>query len=108
MSVLSYLESCWKTLTRKAQIERELDDEVSSYLQMLEDEKAAQGLTSAEARRAARLDAGGADQIKEAVRDARVGALWEPIWRDIQHAARQLRRTPAFTWTAVVSLALGI
>ena len=58
---------------------------------------------------AARLDAGGVGtQIKEAVRDVRAGALWETIWHDIRHAVRQLRHSPAFTWTAVLSLALGV
>jgi putative ABC transport system permease protein len=108
MSLFLKLKSRWKALTARSRAEKELDAEVRFYLDMLADEKVAQGLTEAEARRCARLDAGGVDQIKEAVRDVRAGAWLEMLWQDLKHAARQLHSSTAFTWTAVVSLALGI
>ena len=39
----------------------------------------------------------------------RLGPTWlDTVWRDVRHAARALARSPAFTATAVLSLALGI
>jgi len=65
------------------------------------------GLSPTEARRRALRDFGGVDQAKEAIRDIRM--MWiDSVWQDVRYAVRTLRRTPAFTTTAIVTLALGI
>jgi putative ABC transport system permease protein len=85
-----------------------LDAELDAHLEMLADDYQRQGLTPAEARRAARLRLGGADQIKETVRDAR-GLPWlENAARDLRYAARLLLRDRGFAAAAVAMLALGI
>jgi len=85
-----------------------LDREIAAHLQLLEDDYRSRGLSADEARRAARLALGGVEQTRELHRDARSFRWIEDLRRDIRHAARLLRRSPLFTLTAVVSLAIGI
>ncbi len=89
-------------------VDRDLAAEVESYLALLIAEKEAEGLTPDEANRAARIEVGGMEQVKEQVREARAGARLESFLREVSYAARTLRRTPAFTAVAVLSLSLGI
>ena len=69
------LKSLWRTLTDRSRVDRELSDEVQSYVELLTAEKIAAGATPTEARRAAILELGGKDQVMEEVRDVRAGAL---------------------------------
>jgi len=98
----------WRNLFRRSAVERELDDELQAALAALEERYLAAGLSRAEARRAARIDLGGVDPVKDAVRDVRVGARIELLLSDVKYAARALRKAPAFTSAAVLSLALGM
>jgi len=66
------------------------------------------GLPPAEARRQALLKFGNVEAMKEAYRDQRGLPLLETLWRDTRHAMRGLRKTPALTAAAVLTLALGI
>lgn len=100
--------SLLRNLFRKRRVEGELDEEVRGYVEMLADEKVAAGMSRARARREARMEAGGEVQVKQAVRDGRAGSGLETVWQDIRYGWRMLRRSPAFTMVAVVSLGLGI
>src|SRR5260221_7896801 len=95
-------------LFRKQQVERELDEELRSCLAILIDEKVAQGMARPEARRQALIELQGIDQIKEEVRDARMGAALEELARDLRHGVRALRKSPGFSAVAVLTLAIGI
>ena len=59
-------------------------------------------------RRTAQAEAGGVEQVKQAVRDRRAGAHLELLWQDARFGLRQLLRNPGFTATAILTLALSI
>src|SRR5688500_11483962 len=97
-----------RNLFSRRQVERELDDELRAYVDLLTDEKLKAGMTLDEARRAARLEAGGVEQIKEEVRDVRSGTLMETTMQDLRYGFRLLKRSPGFASLAVLTIALGI
>jgi putative ABC transport system permease protein len=108
MGLRTRLSSLSRNLFSKRRTERELDDEVHSYVQLLTDEKIRDGVSAEQARRTTRIELGGIEQVKEQVRQARAGHLLESFGRDLRITFRGLRKKPGFTIVVVLSLALGI
>ena len=86
-----------KGLLRGRRAEQELDDEVQAYLEASVEAKVRAGMAPEDARRAARLELGSIEAVKEQTRDASWETILEHAWRDMRHAARTLRRSPAFS-----------
>lgn len=88
--------------------ETDLDQELQAHLDLLADEYMQRGLSSADARAAARRAFGGVDQVKEVYRDQRGLPFIENLARDLRYGLRLLGRERDFTAAAVLSLAIGI
>jgi predicted permease len=101
-------KTLWRNLARRDQVERDLDAEIRAYREMLEDEKAAAGVPEPAARREALVELGGAEQIKEQVRDVRRGAGLDALWSEVRQSWRGLRRNPGLAAVVIGVLALGI
>jgi putative ABC transport system permease protein len=95
-------------LFRKAKLDQEMDEEMRAHVEMRTQANIAAGMSPDEARSAATRSFGGMEQIKEVCRDLR-GVGWiEALGQDVRFGLRLLRRNPAFTGIAVLSLGLGL
>jgi predicted permease len=108
MSLPKRIASLFRNLTRRRNVEQDLADEVGSYVDLATQRKIREGLGETDARRAALVDLGGTEQVKELVRDARAGHFIETRLQDVRFAFRTLRKAPVFSLTVALVLALGI
>ena len=108
MSLLTRLSSLFRNLTHRRKVERDLAAEVDSYVDLSTERKVRDGLSEPDARRAALVELGGTEQVKELVRDVRVGNFFETRMQDVRYAFRTLRKAPVFSLTVALVLALGI
>jgi macrolide transport system ATP-binding/permease protein len=108
MPLLVKARSFLRNLFFVRRVDADLDSEVHAHLEMLIEEKMRAGMPAAAARRAARIELGGVEQVKEQVRDSRTGAFLDSLVQDFRFAIRSLRRTSGLTAFVVITLALGI
>ena len=106
--IASQIRHRLRGLFRRSAIEQELDEELALHLEMEAEANIRRGMSPEAARRQAVLALGGVEGTKEAVRDSRGVRHLEDLVRDVRFAFRSFGRTPGFTITAVLVLAVGI
>ena len=101
---MSWLTRWW----RRGALDRDLDRELLDHVERRVADLVRGGADEAAARRQARLEIGGVEQVKEAVRDVR-GTRWaHDLWQDLRFGARMLRKSPGLLVAALLSMGLGI
>jgi predicted permease len=108
MSMLRTLFARALALRRSADADRDLDDELRAFVEARAAAHERRGVPAAEAKRAALVEVGGVDQVKERVRDVRIGSALEAAARDIRYGARVLWRSPGYAAVVILTIALGI
>ena len=106
--LLSDLSFRLRSVLRSGAVESELDEELNFHFDQQVEKHMRAGCTREEATRRTQLEFGGISQVKEDCRESHGITLLETIHRDSLFASRQLRRTPGFTLTVLLTLALGI
>lgn len=97
-----------RALVLRNRMERDLDDELSSHIEMQARKNMAAGMSAAEAQRQAAIQFGGLAQVREECRDTRGVNLIATMFQDVRYALRGFRRSPVFVMTVVATIALGL
>ena len=97
-----------RALVYRADAERDLHAEIEEHLRREAEALERQGVSPTEARRLARINFGGLEDMKERTRDARGTTFVESVLQDARYGARGLLARPAFTFGIALTLALGI
>jgi predicted permease len=109
--MIDYLREAYQkvlSFLRKKELDEDLDAELASHIDLATEENLRRGMPAEEARRKARIEMGGFEQVKEVQRDARSLPAMESIMQDLRYAIRTLRRDAGFAMFAIFIIGLGI
>ena len=108
MSLWRHLTRGLSVLTHRRRADNDVADEVEHYLEQATASQIANGLSSQDARRAARLELGSPTSVREEIRTYGWEHTLHTLLTDLHYAARQLIRNPGFALVTTLTLALGI
>ena len=108
---MSFLDALWirlRAVLARRRVADEIDREIAFHVDMETANNIRAGLPPDEARRRAHIAFGGRQRFREEARDEVRSRGLEDLIQDVRHAVRTFRRTPAFTATVILTLALGV
>lgn len=108
MTLWARCRSWLSGLFRRDRVERDMDEELRFHMDAYASDLIARGVSRAEAQRRARAEFGSLERAKDECRDARGISIVSSFVQDVRYGVRTWRRNPAFTVTAILTLALGI